>query len=289
MPSVAATSLIQRARRFVGDYPELDVTTASAASNGTTITVTTSTIYHVNQVLQVGTEAIRVTALATGTTLTVRRAQYGTTAASVASGATIMMSPRFLDIEYLEALSAGIDNAWPLLYRAYEDTSLTASTSTLEYAIPAMASDSTVYPNVSEVWVRAQTTDPWQRFRGWRIRLDETGAPQLQLRSPIDTGTSIMLKGFGPFPRLDEFTDTTDAQFPRQAEWPLIEYAASWLLESGEIRRTAINRGVIDNREQANRVGASLQVSSALLQRYLRKIEGIMPPVSGYPHVITAI
>ena len=288
MPSVAATTLVQRCRRFVGDYPDLDATTASAAAGGTTITVASATIYNVNQVLQIGTEALRVTA-ASGTSLTVRRGMFGTTAASVASGASIMMSPRFLDVEYLDALSAGIDNAWPLLYRAYEDTSLTADSSTYEYTVPAMTSDSTVYPHISEVWVRTISTDPWQRHRAWRVRLSNTGVPQIQLRSPIDTGTSIMLKGFGPFPRLDEFTDTTDAQFPRQAEWPLIEYAASWLLESGEVRRTAIDRGVIDNREQANRVGASLQVSSSLLQRYLKKIEGILPPMDGYPHVIPAL
>jgi len=288
VPSVAATSLIQRARRFVGDWPDQDVTTASAASGGATLTVASASIYHVNQILQVGTEALRVTA-ASGTSVTVRRGMFGTTAAAIASGASIMLSPRFLDIEYLDALSAGIDNAWPLLWRAYEDETLTADSTTYEYTVPAMASDSTVYPHISEVWVRTQTTDPWQRFRQWRIRYTAAGVPELLLRAPIDTGTSIMLKGFGPFPRLDEFTDTTDAQFPRQAEWPLIEYAASWLLESGEIRRTAIDRGVIDNREQANRVGASLQVSSALLQRYLRKLEGIQPPVSGYPHVITAI
>ncbi len=289
MPSVSATTLIQRARRFTGDYPEMDVTTASATSGGTTITVASSTIYNVNEVIQVGTEAIRVSALATGTTLTVRRGQFATTAASIASGATILKSPRFLDVEYLDAISAGIDNAWPLIYRAYEDTSLTASSDTYEYTVPAMGSDATVYPHISELWVRQNTTSPWQRHRQWRVRLTNAGVPTIQLRAPIDTGTSIMLKGFGPFPRLDEFTDSTDAQFPRQAEWPLIEYAASWLLESAEVRRLNVDRGVVDAREQANRVGANLQMSSAMLQRYLRKIEGIMPPLPGYPHVIPAL
>lgn len=288
MPSVAATTLIQRTRRFLGDWPDTDATTASLASNGTSVTVASSAVtrgYFENQVIQIGTEALRVTAVA-ATTLTVRRGQFGTTAASAASGSSILMSPRFLDVEYLDGLSAGIDNTWPLIYKPWEDETLTAASDTYQYTIPSMVSDSTVYPHVSEVWVRDASTLPWQRFRQWRIRHTAAGVPELLLRAPIDTGNSIMLKGFGPFPRLGSFTDSTDAQFPRQAEWPLIEYAASWLLESGEARRVVVDRGVIDNREQATRVGASMQVSSALLQRFLRKIEGIMPPMPGYPHVV---
>src|SRR6266576_3853232 len=124
----------------MGDWPDLDVSTASIASNGTALSVaaTASDRYAVNNLLQLGTEAVVVTSIASSTSLTIRRAMRGTTAASAASGASILLNPAFIDMEYLDSLNAAILASFPLIYRPVIDESLSSVAGTYEFTIPNM-------------------------------------------------------------------------------------------------------------------------------------------------------
>lgn len=442
MPATG-TQLIERTRRFMGDWPEQDVTTASAASNGTTLTVASDANdrYGVNQWLEIGSEKILVTSVASTTTLTVRRALGGTTAASIASGATILQSPRFFETEYLDAINYGIHSCWPWVYRPVIDTSISTTADTYEYTIPNMPNpnellheqNSTFEGGVGD-WATAGTnsiatsgtesyegdasmkvtyqdnsslallqttrphagpfrfsakvylpanfdavqvdlattafgasgrqasalldmtkTDQWQHVEGvghaessdlvgslglftslgtpptagrflyvdnvtlgpwvgqirhisrvevkqpgddefckrrrWSVRRDGLGvsgqpASQLVFSNLETVGSTVRLSGFGPFAPLASASDLLDPLWPSMAEYPLVEFAASYLLESGEARRVAVDRGLVDQREQANRVGASMQASQALLNRFERRIAAVgMPPMANYPHI----
>lgn len=293
MPTTG-TVLIQRTRRFLGDFPDQDATTASASAAATSISVPSDAndLYYKNQIIQLDQEAIQVTSVASTTSLTVRRGVKGTTAATHASGATVLVSPRFIDQEYLDALNYGIQASWPWIYRPVIDaTSITIATDTYEYDIPDMPGQAAgvQIPRIAKVEVKPPGCDEWYPRRRWTVRRGGTtgaSADVLVFRNLETVNSEVRLNGFGPFADLTATTDSTNALWPIQADHPLIEFAASHLMESGEARRVAQDRGLADQREQANRVGASMQASQALLARFERRLQAIgMPPMNGYPHV----
>jgi hypothetical protein len=69
--ATSASTLITRCRRQLRDFPDQDALTASVASNATALTVADTSIYFVNEYIEVDQEAFRVKALASGTSLTV--------------------------------------------------------------------------------------------------------------------------------------------------------------------------------------------------------------------------
>ena len=440
MPATG-TELIERTRRFMGDYPETDTTGVSLNTTATALTVTTDARnrYHVNQMIQLEKEVVRVAAVA-DTSLTIVRGMRGTTAASHVTALSMLVSPRFFDIEYLDALNYGIQACWPHIYKPMnDDSSLKFATDTYEYTIPEFesrnelseansrfessigdwdkggnntfavsgaqeheggqsglatyvdnaTSASLVFTataavehlvsmrvyipsaagdfsgtalnlqisafgnaNVQQKAFDLTKTDQWQYAdliftplptdlvgtislvntgmvaadfvyvddvrcgrrigairhlsraevkvpggqewlprRRWSVRRGGVGAngasENLIVFQHLDTvGSSIRLSGFGPFPSLNVAADVLDPQWPIMAEYPLVEFAASYLMESGEARRVTVDRGLVDQREQANRVGASMQASQALLNRFERRMAAVaMPPMAGYPHV----
>ena len=438
MPATG-TELIERTRRFMGDYPETDTTGVSLNTTATALTVTTDARnrYHVNQMIQLEKEVVRVAAGA-DTSLTIVRGMRGTTAASHVTALSMLVSPRFFDIEYLDALNYGIQACWPHIYKPMnDDSSLKFATDTYEYTIPEFesrnelseansrfessigdwdkggnntfsgaqeheggqsglatyvdnaTSASLVFTataavehlvsmrvyipsaagdfsgtalnlqisafgndNVQQKAFDLTKTDQWQYAdliftplptdlvgtislvntgmvaadfvyvddvrcgrrigairhlsrvevkvpggqewlprRRWSVRRGGVGAndasENLIVFQHLDTvGSSIRLSGFGPFPSLNVAADVLDTQWPIMAEYPLVEFAASYLMESGEARRVTVDRGLVDQREQANRVGASMQASQALLNRFERRMAAVaMPPMAGYPHV----
>ena len=440
MPATG-TELIERTRRFMGDYPETDTTGVSLNTTATALTVTTDARnrYHVNQMIQLEKEVVRVAAVA-DTSLTIVRGMRGTTAASHVTALSMLVSPRFFDIEYLDALNYGIQACWPHIYKPMnDDSSLKFATDTYEYTIPEFESrnelseansrfESTIgtwgkggtntfvvsgaqeyegsqsglatyqnhatsasleftataavehlvsmrvyipsaagdfsgtalnlqisafgNDNVQQKAFDLTKTDQWQYAdliftplptdlvgtislvntgmvaadfvyvddvrcgrrigairhlsraevkvpggqewlprRRWSVRRGGVGAngasENLIVFQHLDTvGSSIRLSGFGPFPSLNVAADVLDTQWPIMAEYPLVEFTASYLMESGEARRVTVDRGLVDQREQANRVGASMQASQALLNRFERRMAAVaMPPMAGYPHV----
>lgn len=274
--ATAASTLTQRTRRFLGDWPELDTTTASIASNGTTLTVADSSIYSQGFLIQLDTEGLLVTATPSGTTCTVRRGVRGTTAASHATSSTVLLRPHFLDIEILDALNSAISACYPWFYQPVVDESLTSDGSaTYEYTLPSL--NGSPIPAISAVSFKESGDQTFRRFTAWSILRGST--PKLHLRRPLPPGT-LRLYGYGPLPTLASLTDTLSTLFPPTAEDALTLYAAQFLLASGEARRVREDTGARDDRESANRVGSSMAASNTLLQRFFQRMqEAQMPPM----------
>lgn len=260
------------------DWPDQDVLTgAVATSTASTLTVAASSAYFVNQVIEIDQEALIVRlAPSSGTTLTVARGAYGSTAATHANAAPILKSPGWLTLDYLDALNAALFAAWPLVYKPVVDESLSTSSLTYEYAIPNMAGTTIPIPAISEVWVKETGDTKFREKRDWDVVRGAT--PKIKFKRDEPAGT-LRIVGFGPFTRL-AYTDSLDVLFPPAAEDPLVEYVASRLLASGEAGRLRVNTGAVDDREQAVRAGSSIQAGSAMLNRFLRSLAGAaMPPM----------
>jgi hypothetical protein len=281
MAAATLATLVNRTRRFVGDIPDLDTITASCTSSATSISVADTTKYTVGQKIELDYETMLVRALASGTSLTVSRGMFDSTAATHASGASVLRPPNFLFADYRDALNSALDACFPLLYREVIDESLSALAGTYEYTIPNMPGtydgDTIVIPYISKVWIRDTGSVPYRRVRNWHILRGTT--PKLVFRGDPVPGT-IRLRGFGPFPYLSATADTLDALFPKRAERLLTTFAAQQLLAAGEARRVRSDTGVTDTREQANRTGSSMAASSSLYQRFQISLANLaMPPV----------
>lgn len=281
--ATSAATLIQRCRRFLGDWPENDATTASLSSSTTTLTVTDSSIYTPNWIVQVGTEGMQVRATPSGTTVTVFRGARGTTAASHASGDSVLVNPRYLDQEYLDALNAGINACYPMLYQPVIDESLTASDSVYEYTIPSVNGAPILH--LSKLQFKATGDLSFREFKSWSTLTGTT--PKIKLRRPLPPGV-LRVYGFSPLPPLASLTDSLNTLFPVYAEDALTLFAAQYLLASGEATRVRQDTGIRDDRESANRLGGSMAASTGIYQRFLARIsQSAMPPMP--KHVVNVL
>lgn len=272
-----AATLVTRSRRFLGDWPENDVLTASISSGSTTLTVADGAQYAQGWLLQIDSEALYVTANGTGTSVPVLRARRGTTAASHATASSVVIRPHFLDLEYLDAINSGIDASWPLLYQPINDTSITTSPTTYEYTVPT-GPDGNVIRAIYRIEFQENSDVAYRGLRDWDVY--RAGANSIiKFRRYLPAGTLRVL-GFSPIAPLSSLADTLDSDFPVNCEDALTYYAAQFLLSSGESRRVREATGARDDRENANRIGSSMAASQSLLQRYMMRLQqSAMPPL----------
>jgi hypothetical protein len=276
--ATSAATLIQRARRFVGDYNDYDQLTAAVSSTtATTITVADATIYTPGIVIQIDSENMRAVS-GTGTTLTVRRGIQGSTAATHTDGATILNRPAFTDIEYLDALNSAKNAAFPLIYQPVIDETTTISANTYEYTIPNMASPAQPIPAVWRLSINlsGDVSTRWFHYRDWDVLRGAT--PKIRFNYPLMAGT-LRIEGYGPFADL-ALADSLPSLWPVQAEDYLVLYTAAYLTASGESRAIRQDTGARDKRESAVRTGSSMNASNALLQRaQIRLAAAAMAPI----------
>lgn len=283
MPATTAT-LISRTRRFVRDYPELDTLSASITSSATTLTTIVnpaSGSYSPNWIIQVDQEAMLVkTSSSVAGSITVLRGAMGTTAATHASGATVLIKPAFLDAELLDGLNYALENTYPLIYRPVLDTSLSTLASTFEYTVPNMPTTSLPIPFLSKVEWKEPGLNDYREVRNFSVRRGTT--PKIQFPWEQVAGATIRVEGYGPFPALTA-AGSLDALYPVNAEDLLVLGAVDFLLSSGEAGRVRQDVGMPDQRENANRTGSSMGAANALLSRFERQLaRKAMPPIP--PH-----
>jgi hypothetical protein len=276
--STSATTLIQRVRRYVGDWPDLDVTTASLSNSVTTATVADTSIYGVNWLIQLDQEVLRVkTAPSSGTSLTVARGMQGTTAASHANSTSVLLRPAYTDQQILDSLNAGIDATFPYFYQPVQDTSLLPNGTTYEFTVPNLTSPSQPIPFITRIDLKVTGDTAYRQIDGrWEIRRGST--PVIKFRSPPAPGT-LRVYGFGPFAQL-AFTDTLPSLWPSWGEDPLVEFAAQRLLMNSEAARTRHDVGPRDDREAAQRQGGAAATAGQILQRFQMTMAARpMPPM----------
>lgn len=290
--SITAVSLYQRTRRYLRDYRDLDSLAAALSdTTGTTVTVADTTMYQVRWPIEVDQETMIVRAIASSTTLTVERGAYGSTAATHANGASILVRPSFYGVEILDALNEAIQACYPLIYKPVSDTSLSIATNTWEYTVPNMPGTyngaTRPIPRISTIDIRIANagTVPYRPMRAFEVI--RGSAPILKLKWLEIPGSTLRIKGWGPFPDMADYTSSLDAQWPSEANYLPPIYAAGSLLLSGEAGRVRLSSGAVDSREQANRVGSSASIGATLLNRFRQELAlSAMPPMP--PHIRTA-
>lgn len=286
--STAASTLIARTRRLLQDYPEEDVLSASVASTATSLTVADGTLYTSGWLLEIDQEVLYCngTPAEGSTTVNVRRGLRSSTAASHASSATVLIQPRFFSIQILDALNEAMDACFPLLYRPVSSEYTGIEDTTYEYTLPQMSGLAVAIPYITGIEVQESGDTAFRKINAFEIRRSES--PFIKFRRPLTAGSTIRISGYGPFTHLASVTDTLDTYFPQHAEYLLPLFAASQLLASGEAYRVRNALGVVDSRENANAVGASLKAAESLRNRFYTQLsQAAMPPQR--KHVLSII
>src|SRR6266540_1475638 len=130
-------TLVNRTRVKLADWPSLGTLSVSCTAGANTVSVNDGTLFTPNKLIEIGAEVLRVSSVSVND-LTVQRGQWGSVAATHASGDSVLVHPRFLSVQIIDVLADGIDAAWPRIYKRVTDTSLTTLASTYEYTIPGM-------------------------------------------------------------------------------------------------------------------------------------------------------
>lgn len=246
--------------------------TASCTSGATTLTVADGTIYPTKFLLEIDQEVLYTSTAGSGTTVTnVRRAQRGSTAAAHASGASVLINPRFYSVEILDALNNALDACFPLLYRPVATEYTGTSDSTYEYTLPTMSGLSVAIPTIYRIDIQESGDTAFRETRAWEVVRSE--APFIKFKRAPAAASTVRIYGYGPFTHLSAISDTLDTYYPKQAEGLLPLFAASELLASGEAYRVRNFTGTLDSRENANTTGASLRVAENLRGRFYTQLQ----------------
>ncbi len=288
MANTSVATLVAQVRRYVRDWSDQDAITASLSSGGTTVTVADTTIGYVkNQTIEVEQEAMIVRAVAGSTTLTVARGAFGSTAATHASGSDVLIRPQWTTIQVIDAINDAIQASYPWVYQEVMDSSTIIVTGTYEYAVPYMpgtyGGDQIFIPRIYGIDIldpAGATVMPYVPMSGgWNIRRDIT-APKIKINYLENPGATLRVRGYGPFPDV-AYGGALHAAFPRNLTLALKEYAGAVLLASGEAGRLRTDTGLMDTREAAQRVGASMSASTAMESRFQRRIANCgIPPMT---------
>lgn|SRR5690242_1950011 len=284
MAGITLQSLVNTTRRYLRDWPLFERLGASMASTDSTITVADATLYGNRWSIDVDLESMLVTN-ATGTTLTVLRGIRGSTAASHAASADILVQPNFSGVEIIDAINRGIDAAYPLFYKTVLDTSITATDSTYEYTIPNMPGTydtgaTMQVPRMMKLEIKQTSDLTYRELRRWQIRSAPDGSRLFKLRTAEPAGGTFRVTGIGPFPHLAAATDAMDESWPKDSQYLPALYAAADLMMSSEAGRDRGDWNAVDRREEANRPLTSLQTGQQLYNRWFRELnQSAMPPI----------
>lgn len=260
-------TLVQRTRRFMRDYPApVDTLSASISSSVTSLTIADTSQLVANTWVEIDYETLLVRSISTGTTFTVLRGWFGSTAVSHATSSTVLLRAGYTSQEIIDALNAAKDEMFPYVFQPVLDTSLTGAANVYEFTVPNLTSPSTPIPAISKIETKYSGDFAYREVDDWTIRRGVT--PVIQFRRPPSPGAVIRVHGFGPFPDLSASADTLSALFPLNAVNPLVLCAASRLLASGEAGRSRQDVGARDDREAANKPGNAISLANQLERRF---------------------
>lgn len=286
MANTSVANLVQSIRRFVADYPDQDVLTASLSSAGTTLTVADTSLYYKNMKVECDQETMIIRSVTNATTAVVARGAFGSTAVTHTNGSDLLLKVAFPTVQILDGINNAIQAAYPWVYQEVMDTSLTILTGTYEYTVPNMpgtyGGDSIPIPRIFGIDIvdpAGSTALPYVPLSGWNIRRDIT-APKIKITYLENPGATLRVRGYGPYPDV-ALGGTLHAAFPRNLTLAIVDYAAATLMASGEAGRLRTDTGILDTREAAQRPGSSMSASVALEGRFQRRVANCgLPPMT---------
>ncbi len=183
--------------------------------------------------LECDLEVLEVTRVAP--TLTVRRAQLGTTAATHTTGTVMVIQPRYTNLSIVRALNHALHKLSGKYPREVylTDTTLATASETERFAMPAEPAGEGEYIDILRVQMETETSGLYRPAFNWRQ--EGRFPPALKLWGYEPTGRDLRLlvtQAYYPMAYTDaaRATGLTD-----DLEDYLVDYAAGYLLEHDEL------------------------------------------------------
>ena len=216
----------------------------------------------------------------TSKTLTVIRAQFGTTGAAHTSGATVWVNPKFSRAQVLRAVNAELDSLSGLGVFRMATVDLTFNRSVAGYDMTGLTPDDVI--DVYEV--RADDPGPskgWRPITSWSLIRDAptgdfTSGLGLVVFEPGSPGHTLRVtyrKRFSQVTTADASTDlATSAGIDREAHDLVALGAAVRLMSGVEVRRSQLNAQPDTRRAEDVPPGAVLQSYTGLVKQYEKRL-----------------
>jgi hypothetical protein len=260
-------------RRKLEDFPKESVTNSTMTTVVATLPIAAGqgVKFLEDMLIEVGTEAMRVTAVA-GDVVTVRRGAYGTTATTHASGDVIFIQPLFFFIDIQEVVNECITQLFPWFYiKVMDDTTVDFAATDIDYNLPTAI---TVADQLAQVWQQNSDLLTYSIVRNWTV--DDNASPAvLWLDSNPGKTSNVRLIYEKPFTQLVAAATVTDLP-PRALELPKY-FSVARLLPSKEARRARFDR-LGSRGEQATREKANLTVAAFYEERFQFEREKLRTP-----------
>lgn len=264
-------SLLDRVRRSLADWPEQDALTGITSNVSATIPVNERGNFKLGQVLVIDQEALRVSTAPSASgagTVAVQRAFRGTTAATHASAAGVLINPFWTPQDILDGLNEGQQALWPYFFkRGFSGTTTVTLTGQADYAAPSPFTGPGRITSL-DILSGGGANDEWRRFRQFRIFRGSSGATIHFEGAAPATGTIFRVRGLVPFTTDLVAGGSTDTEMPDMAIPALLMYARAYCLSMKENARLD-STGAKNVGPAAMGVGAALSVSQTLMQQFV--------------------
>ena len=145
---------------------------------------------------------------------------------------------RWSDSEINEAIAGGVEELYPHFYVTDLDTTLSTTSGTYEYTLPACET-------VIGVEFRTSATDPWMRVKPRRYSIVKHGTTKyLKLHDDPGTGSLRLLTVSRPANFVADSDTIEDIGLPGRAGGPIISYACWRLLNDKLATRVQSNAAI---------------------------------------------
>jgi len=231
--------------RELNDFGEEDWLDSALTDSATSITVTDSAFkqYKIGTTIEIDEELMRVTATATSTAVTVRRAVRGTTAVAHADNEMIRVSPKYMQPEIKTYINAALESE--LQRDIVNDATTTTAADTYMFDLPTGINAD----NLRSVFVRSSNTNATARTEdkivGWWVNRGQGTAGVDQIEFPYvlsPAGLYIKYVYRGNYTFLTDDTDSCDLPTNASAHRLPVLFACSNLLRVKDAHRLKRDR-----------------------------------------------
>lgn len=255
--TVTVNDLVLSVRRQAGDWGAALMTLSASmdASTTTMSIVARPSVVDIDQFLECDLEEMEITDVSTD--LTVTRGARGTTAATHASGALVIVKPRFSNLTVLNALVRAERVLAGYIPSKTVTGTATVASGTEEYAMPVGAE------YVDMVELETSTDGLYRPFNRYVI-LDQYDPPRIRIpNGSAASGRTIRITTLGPYSEFAWGATITD--IPVKYHNFLTEYACGVLIEGEEgiiTGQTEQAHGVVPKPGVSQQVGRNMQAAA---------------------------
>lgn len=191
--STTLANVRQRVRHVLHDYPNLDTTDGQITATATTLIVDNVARFSPGNIIQIGTEVLKVESLVVGTrTLTIQRGYMASTAAIHTDASVVYIFNRggFTDLELNQYINDGIDGIIPELYYITNQAVAAVSSTAVSIDVSSYLTTAPFSTRLLQIWWRkaSQTTDEYKPFRDWTLMKD-----RVYLSAPFGESVDLIL------------------------------------------------------------------------------------------------